>query len=224
MKIPVRQYWDLLVDYLRPQWPKVLVLTVLLLGGIGLQLINPQVMRRFIDTATQMAASVGDAAERTTQLRNMALLFIGLALVQQVVNVIATYLSASVGWTATNALRADLADHCLRLDMSFHNAHTPGEMIERLDGDVTALTNFFSQFVIQVFGSVLLLVGVLVLLYLEDWRVGVAFTVFAAIAFFVLLKFRNIAVPHWESAREASADLFGFLEERLAGTEDIRAS
>ena len=27
----------------------------------------------------------------------------------------------------------------------------------------------------------------------------------------------------WEAAREASADLFGFLEERLAGTEDIRA-
>ena len=42
------------------------------------------------------------------------------------------------------ALRADLAEHCLYLDMSFHNARTPGEMIERVDGDVNVLANFFS--------------------------------------------------------------------------------
>jgi ABC-type multidrug transport system fused ATPase/permease subunit len=224
LKIPLRQYWNLLVDYLRPQWPRVLLLTVLLLGSIGLQLVNPQIVRRFIDAATQIGGPDVDAAATTAQLRNTALLFIGLAFFQQVVSVTATYLSAVVGWTSTNALRADLAEHCLRLDMSFHNAHTPGEMIERLDGDVTALTNFFSQFTIQVFGSGLLMVGVLALLYREDWRAGVAFTVFAAIALFVMARFRNIAVPHWEAAREASADLFGFLEERLAGTEDIRAN
>jgi ABC-type multidrug transport system fused ATPase/permease subunit len=224
MKIPLKQYWNLLVDYLRPQWPRVLLLTVLLMSAIGLQLINPQNMRRFIDAATQMASSDVDSAARTAELRSSALLFIGLALLQQITNVLATYLSAMVGWRATNALRVDLADHCLRLDMSFHNARTPGEMIERLDGDVRALTNFFSQFVIQVFGSGLLLIGVLVLLYREDWRVGAAFTAFAIVAVAAMTKFRNIAVPHWEAARQASAELFGFIEERLAGTEDIRAS
>ena len=66
------------------------------------------------------------------------------------------------------------ADHCLRLDMSFHNAHTPGEMIERVDGDVTALSNFFSTFAVQLVGNALLLVGVLILLYRETWWVGMA--------------------------------------------------
>jgi ABC-type multidrug transport system fused ATPase/permease subunit len=202
----------------------VLLLTVLLLGGIGLQLVNPQIVRQFIDAATESGTADVERGAKTAQLRNTALLFIGLAFVQQIVSVTATYLSAVVGWTSTNALRADLAEHCLRLDMSFHNAHTPGEMIERLDGDVTALTNFFSQFTIQVFGSGLLMVGVLALLYGEDWRAGVAFTIFAVIALSVMARFRNIALPHWEAAREASADLFGFLEERLAGTEDIRAN
>jgi len=32
-------------------------------------------------------------------------------------------------------------------------------------------------------------------------------------------RLRSTAVPHWAAARQASADLFGFLEERLAGTE-----
>lgn len=216
MRIPLKQYWNLLVNYLESQWPRALLLSVLLFSSIGLQLVNPQIMRHFIDTAQS-----GGASE--TLLR-VALLFIGVALVQQVASVLATYVSENVAWTATNALRADLAEHCLHLDMSFHNAHAPGEMIERVDGDVTALSNFFSQFVIQLLGNALLLVGVLALLFREDWRVGLALTGFALLALFILGRFRNVAVPHWTAERQASADLFGFLEERLSGTEDIRSN
>ncbi len=220
MKIPLKQYWNLLVDYLRPQWTRSVLLAVLLFSSIGLQLVNPQIMRRFIDVT--QSVSVDEGASR--QLFWAAMLFMGVALMQQAVSVLAMYVSQKIAWTATNALRADLAEHCLHLDMAFHNARTPGEMIERIDGDVTALSNFFSQFVIQVFGNAVLLLGILVLLYREDWRVGVALSVFSALALFVLLRFRNIAVPHWTASRQASADLFGFLEERLAGTEDIRSS
>jgi ATP-binding cassette subfamily B protein len=216
MNIPLKQYWTLLVNYLKPQWRWAALLAVLLLGNIGLQLLNPQIMRYFIDTAQAGGA-------RETLLR-AALSFIGIALVQQVVSVLATYTSENVAWTATNALRADLAQHCLQLDMSFHNAHTPGEMIERLDGDVTALSNFFSQFVIQVLGNALLLAGVLVLLFREDWRVSLALTAFTLLTLYVLARFRDVAVPHWRAERQASAEFFGFLEERLAGTEDIRAN
>ena len=51
MKISLRQYRDLLLRYLRPQRLWVLALSALLFGDIGLQLVNPQVMRRFIDSA-----------------------------------------------------------------------------------------------------------------------------------------------------------------------------
>ena len=39
-----------------------------------------------------------------------------------------------------------------------------------------------------------------------------------------MLKYRNVAVHHWTAERQASADFYSFLEERLAGTEDIRAN
>ena len=41
---------------------------------------------------------------------------------------------------------------------------------------------------------------------------------------FILISIRTIAVPYWKANREASADTFGFLEERLSGTEDIRSN
>jgi ABC-type multidrug transport system fused ATPase/permease subunit len=216
VKIPLGEYGALLARYLKPQALRVLLLAVLLLASIALQLANPQIMRSFLDT-TQAGGAL-------PTLIRLALLFLAIAVVQQVVAVSETYTGESVGWTATNALRADLAEHCLRLDLSFHNAHTPGEMIERIDGDVMALTNFFSQFVVQVLGSALLLAGILVLLFLIDWRVGLVLGVFSAVTLLILARFRDIAVPHWKAERQVRADLFGFLEERLAGTEDIRSN
>jgi len=44
----------------------------------------------------------------------------------------------------------------LNLDLPFHKAHTPGELIERIDGDVSTLANFFSQFTIKVAANGLL--------------------------------------------------------------------
>ncbi|MXX14842.1 MAG: ABC transporter ATP-binding protein, partial [Gemmatimonadetes bacterium] len=110
------------------------------------------------------------------------------------------------------------------LDMGFHHAHTPGEMIERVDGDTTALSNFFSQFVIHVIGSSFFLLGVLILVFREDWRVGAALTAFSILAFIVFNLTRNIAVPIYTAERESYARLYGFIEERLLGLEDIRTN
>jgi ATP-binding cassette, subfamily B, bacterial len=41
----------LLASYLRPEWPRTLLLGLLLFAGIGLQLANPQIARTFIDRA-----------------------------------------------------------------------------------------------------------------------------------------------------------------------------
>ena len=216
MRPSLQVYWRLLVRYLRPQLGQTLLLLLILCINILLQLINPLIMRRFLDSAL-----AGDSMALLTRL---ALLFIGIAAVQQVTAVSSTVLAENVGWRATNALRRDLARHCLRLDLTFHQQHTPGEMIERIDGDINALTRFFAQLVVQLFGNGLLLIGVLVVLLREDLRVGGAFGVFVVVTLLVLGRLRNLAVPHWQRSREASARFFGFVEERLAGTEDIRAS
>ena len=216
MKIPFQEYWDLLAKYIRPQRGRFILLSVLLLSSIGLQLVNPQIMRYFIDTT--------QSSTEQRALLLAALAFIGVAILQQVVGVSATYVGENVAWTATNALRAEMARHCLNLDMSYHNNVSPGELIERIDGDVAELSNFFSQLVIRVLGNILLLFGILIALLLEDWRVGLVFTGFAALTLLALNAVRGIAIPYQKKMREAIADLFGYLEERLAGTEDIRSS
>ncbi len=215
-RVPFRRYVHLLATYLRPQKALVTLAAVLLLSNIGLQLLSPQILRYFIDEAL-----AGSAVGR---LVGIAVFFTVVALAQQAVNVATTYTSGRVGWTATNALRGDLARHCMTLDMSFHNRHTPGEMIERIDGDAEQLGSFFSTFVVHILGSTILLAGILVLLFRAEWRAGLALTAFALVVLSALYALRNLTVDRFRAVREASAQTFGFVEERLAGREDIRTS
>ncbi|HEX6605450.1 MAG TPA: ABC transporter ATP-binding protein [Chloroflexia bacterium] len=215
-QVPLQQQRALLARYLKPQRGKVALLAVLLFANIGLQLARPLIVRTFIDVAL--------AQGPLDSLFNAGLLFLAVALVNQGVAVAETYVAEDVGWTATNAMRADLVFHCLHLDMGFHNTRTPGELIERIDGDVTALANFFSRFVLLVAGNAVLLAGVLVMLAREDWRVGAVMTLVALGALWVLARSRNIGVAATTEERQASAKLFGFLEERLAGLDDLRAN
>ena len=192
------------------------MLGLCLFSSVGLQLFIPQIVRRFIDGAA--------AAAPVAELSRLAFTFLALALLNQALSASSTYLSADVGWSATNTLRADLFRHALGLDMAYHKDRTPGEMIERIDGDVTSVANFFSQFVVRVSGALLMTVGVLALLWRENWWVGIALTLFTAIAARVLYWRRTIAVGPTREEREVSAQLFGFIEERLTGIDDIRAN
>ncbi|MCW5851214.1 MAG: ABC transporter ATP-binding protein [Anaerolineae bacterium] len=216
MSTSLQTYRSLLVKHLNPERSRVALLGLLLLVTTGLQLLNPQIMRYFIDTVT-----TGGPSEALTLA---AVAFMVVAIVNQALSVGATYVGENVGWLATNRLREDLAEHCLNLDMAFHNTRTPGEFIERLDGDVNALAQFFSQFLLKLLNSGLILLGVLVLMWREDWRVGLALSLFTAFAFWVLNRVRDVTVPLMTAAREATAQLFGFLEERLAGMEDLRTN
>ena len=216
MNLPFKAYWDLLSQHVRPQRGRFVLLAIMLLLSIGLRILAPQIMRSFIDSAL-----AGGALQTLTWT---ALTFIGVALFQQVIAVSVTYLGENVAWTATNALRAELAWHALNLDMRFHNDHTPGELIERIDGDLTTLSDTFSVLLIQVVGGALLMVGTLIALFLANWVMGLVLTAFALVALVALLIMRSVAVPAGVSEREASAQFLGFLEERLAGVEDLRAN
>ncbi len=216
MRIPLRKYYDILAKYLMHQKFRFILLSCLVLGSIGMQIGNPQIMRYFIDSAT--------AGKPLGILTAAALLFLGVALLQQVVSVSATYVGESVAWTATNALREDLAAHCLQLDMQFHNDRSPGEFVERIEGDVSEFSDFFSQLVLGVIGNFLLLMGILIALTGINWRLGLGFAMFTVIMLLVLNRVREVTVPCQKAQRDSETELFGFLEERLSGTEDIRSS
>ena len=69
-------YARLLRRYLRPQWRRVAVLAALLVGGLAVQLVNPQIIRYFLDTVQSGGSQ--------QLLAGAAVAFVGVALLQRV--------------------------------------------------------------------------------------------------------------------------------------------
>jgi ABC-type multidrug transport system fused ATPase/permease subunit len=204
------------LEYLRPFRARVALLGVVLVVAIGFELGAPLILQRFID------AALGSIVVES--LTTLGILYLALAIGKQLLSAVATYLGADVGWRSTNELRADMAEHLIGLDMSYHTSTTPGELIERVDGDVTAVSQFIARFMVKLLGSGLLLAGALGVSWFTDWRMGLGISGYVLLVLALLARMRSMAVSAAEEERETSAQLYGFIEERLAGIEDIRAN
>lgn len=237
MKVPLQKYWEVQKKYLAPFKKRVLFLALLLGSGTALLIVSPLVIEGFINLATRGTAiqdmnvfwegiqiPLVSINTVTRVLILLAVAYIILMIIQQVATLGSVYMSQNLSWSATNMLRFDLTKHCVNLDMTFHNEHKPGEMIERIDGDVNTLATFLSQFAVQLVTSFLVIVGSLAVLFTKHWIIGISFTAFTLLAIIVMYVLRNFSVKAWEEQRQTSADMYGTIEESLSAIEDIRAN
>ena len=208
---------SLLKKYLRLYVKQVLLLSFFLVLYNLIQIFNPQIIRYYIDT-------VFEPTLNTRTILFAALLYIGMNLILRAIMILNEYFSNNLAWATTNDLRIDTTRHCINLDMTFHNKHKTGEMIERIDGDASTLSEFFSTFVVYFLGSILLLIGVLIAVFIEGWIYGVIFLGFTLISLVGLYFVRKISAPLWKKVRESTTEMYGNIEESISGLEDIKGN
>lgn len=190
-------------------------LTLTVTAATVLPVLAPRYTRAFVDQAT-----TGAGIER---LWRLAAAYLLLAVGGLAARTVAGRLASGAAWDGTNRLRERAAAHALSLGLPYLSRHTPGELIERIDGDVVAVGDYAVTLVMDVVVSLLLLVGVVVSLFVLDIGLGVAATVFCVLLGLAMLKSQQLALPAQMRSREQTAALFGTVEETLSGLDDIRA-
>jgi ATP-binding cassette, subfamily B, bacterial len=201
---------------LRPERPAAAGVLTVLLVALGLRLAMPALLGRFVDEAI--------ARQPLDLLVRIAALYVGAAIVAEGLQLLVMWGSVRLSWRAGNRLRERLLRHALRLEMAWHGRHSPGQLIERIDGDVEALAIFFTNVLVHVLGNAVLMIAMLGVAFAIDPRAGLLLVVAALAGGFVLVRLRTAAVPAREAEREVNAQLYGDLEERLGGLEDLRAN
>lgn len=206
----------LLLAMLRPERRWTGAVLSILIVALVLRLSMPALLGRFIDEAI--------AGEPVDALTKIALAYVAAALVAEGLQLAVMWGSVQLSWRVGNRLRERLARKAIRLEMAWHGRHSPGQLIERIDGDVEALVVFFTNVVVHVLGNLVLMLAMLgVAFFIDPWA-GLLLVVAAVAGGTVLIKLRTAAVPAREAEREANAILYGDLEERLGGLEDLRAN
>ena len=171
--------WDRLFGYLKPYWKRMTLAVLALLVSSGFGLAFPLVIVRLLDSVTK-AKSYGP-------LNNLALLLIGIFLLQAVFSFVQTYLLTYIGEHIVYDLRNTLYTHLQELSLDFYALRRVGEIVSRLSSDVTQvrsmlttnLTGLLSQ-VVSLIGSIVIVLTLnarltLFILALAPVLIGVAF-------------------------------------------------
>lgn len=208
--------WRALAALLRPDSRRWVGLGLLVALASGLSLAGPLVIRRIVDLASE-----GTTAARLTSL---ALVYLGLAVATQLILVAVSWFATVTAWHTTNQIRLQLAHHVLGLDHEFHRRHTPGELIQRVDGDVTSVSDFLGRVVPRVVGALTMVFGMVVVLAVVDWRLAVGAFIYVMLSAALIVRGRHRAVGEASDEMGAYATLYGGIEERLTAAEDLRAN
>ena len=201
---------------LRPQAGRWVALGVLTAVGAGLTVVGPLVVREIVDRAV-------DGTDAAT-IRRLAIVFLLIVVTAQVVAVLVARSATYTAWRTTNELRMRMSRHVLGLDHEFHRRHTPGELIQRVDGDITSVSDLLGRVLPKAAGSAILVGGMIVVVTVIDWRIGAGMFVYVVLAVAAVLVLRHRAVEESADELGAYARLYGGIEERLNASEDLRSN
>ncbi len=178
-------------------------------------LLGPMMIARAIDTAIRP----GDFGLLVKDAGLLALIYLaGL-----ITNYGQTLSMGSVGRNLLFKLRNQLFTRLSELPIGFFAQNRQGDLISRVNSDTDRINQFFSQALMQFFGSFFVILGAGLLLLVLNWRLGIAALAPAA----VVLTVSRLISP-WIRARsrrslESLGALSGDIQESLANFKAVVA-
>jgi ATP-binding cassette, subfamily B, bacterial len=207
--------WRLIGGLLRPHRRELMLYGAVLALATAVPMGSSLVLSRFVRLAIERAPS--------SRLAPLAIAYAALGLAASVMTIITTWRSTLLAWRITNDLRNDLASYVLHADLSFHRDRTPGELVSRVDGDITAMTEFLATVVARVIAIVALGIGAVLVCAVVEPAIVPAVAVGLLFVGAVTWSQRDTPTPATVADRAAEADTLSTAEQYLAGADDIAA-
>lgn len=200
--------------YLAPHWRWLaLALVLMAIEGGTLGVFAAMMQPMFDDIFV---------AGKTEALWLVGLVIMGVFVTRAITSIGQRVILTRINELSAGALRADLLAHLMRLDGSFHLAHPPGLLIERVQGDVAGINRIWAG-IITGLGRDLVAVIVLFGVALSvDWR----WTLIALIGIPLLIA-PSLLVQRYvrrraTAAREIAARMSTRLDEVFHGIAPIK--
>lgn len=207
--------WRMLASLLRPHWRLLAAFAAVLTVATTIPLAGSLLLSRFVRLAVESAP--------TDRLVSVALGYALCGLLSSVLTVAVTWRATVAAWGITNGLRHDLTDYVLRADLGFHRDRTPGELVTRVDADVTSMTQFLSTVVAQLVAIAALAVGAVIVALVVEPVLAPPLITGCVFVGWVTWAMRNRSVEQTVVERTAEAEVMSVAEQYLAGADDVAA-
>lgn len=210
-------YLKRLLPYLRPYVLPVTGGSVAVLLHTAAGVLRPFITMFIIDNVIPRGES---------GLRLLALLVGGwfaLAVVENLLNLLQTYLFSYVNESIFNDLRTEMYDHIQRLPVTYFDGQQTGSLLSRITSDVAALSGVFGRtltdFAINAL-QIIAIAAVMLVIHPTLALVGLVSAPFFAVSF---LLFKDKMRTVQKRSQEKQAALSGALQERLSAVRLLKS-
>jgi ATP-binding cassette subfamily B protein len=204
-RIVVRLLWR----FLRPYRLQVL-------GVFGL-LVIISAMNTALPYLIQVAVDGPIATGNARELFAIGALYVLLIFLTLILRFGQMYWLHTIGQSALVKLRQTLYEHILRQDLEFFNKTPVGKIVSRITNDVEALTELLSTSIVMVVSNMLTLFGIVVVMFLLNWRlalIGLAVIPLMAWASFYFRGGVRSASDRWH---RSMSDFQAYVNEQFNG-------
>jgi ATP-binding cassette subfamily B multidrug efflux pump len=204
-----------LASYLKPYWPHLLVMLILVIINAATYAASPFLIGRAID----QFISVGDR----TGLGQTMLLLLGTYLLGTVTMGGSFYLMGWVGQRVLAGMRDEIFAKIQALPLSYFDRHDAGDLMSRLTNDVDVLNQLLGGGLVQMLGGIFQMAAIVVAMMVLNWQLALAsFTVIPVMVLVIDLLARR-ARSAFRETRETIGDVNVELEEKISGVRVAQA-
>ena len=208
-KVYDRQLMKRLLWYLRPYKRYIVISVILLLGVAGLRLVGPYLTK----TAIDVYIANGDV----DGLNTVGILYIVTLLLTFLFRFLQIYLTNVAGQRVMYDVRIAVYKHMNRLSLSYYDRNPVGKLITRVTNDIEALNEMFSSGVVNIFGDVFTLVGIMIAMIWLDWKLAIITYMVLPILIWAAMIFRKKVRTAFHEVRRWVAGINSSLQESITG-------
>lgn len=204
-----------LIPLLRPYRSQVILTTIGLFGLTAIELVLPAIIRQVID--------VGLAESDNSFLIQAALVLLGLGLLRSLLSYGQRYIGEWISHQVAFDLRNKLYDHIQHLTFSFHDRTQSGQLISRTIEDVRSVQRFTGQGIAELAKVILLFVGIVALLFFNNWRLALIGLSPMLPLVLATTRFGQKISAFFLAIDNALGELSSRLQENVSGVQVVRA-
>ena len=207
--------WSRLLSYLKPYWGRMglAILALLLSSGFGLAF--PLVIVRLLDSVTK-AKSFGP-------LNQLALLLVGIFLLQALFTSVQSYLLSYIGEHIVYDLRTSLFSQLQKLSLSFYSSRRVGDIVSRLSSDVTQMRTMLTNSLTGFLSQVITLIGAIVIVLTMNTRLTLFILALVPVLIAVAAIFGSRLQKASTQIQDELADSTVVAEEGLQGIRVVKS-
>ena len=206
--------------YVKPYAKKIGLVLFVMLIMIVLELLGVILPGYVTSSLGNLVKEFSDGSIRLSNMQKvfeicMAVLIVNLA--NSLLLYITTMSLQCIGQSIIYDLRIMVFEHIDNMSIAQINEIPVGTLVTRVTSDTNALSDLFTNTIVQLIKNLLLLIGVIVVMYLIDWRMASIMMLFLPIIAISSLIFRKLSRSNYRRVRKSFSVMNAFLNENISG-------